>query len=439
MKTPFAAAALAAVLGCAWPAHANADTGPPTQAGSAAPEPGAGSGWQMNPAQQYLQLQWAQGPQRNEVVMSRLQYGLTLEFSHGEDLLLRSETRSNVYLDKDHQARARGRRVAGHTEVRDFFVQKNLGRSTFRLGRQFINWSEMEALGFLSDINPRDFNEFVYPSTTDSSITDSRLSVEHFGEQGRLTAFFTPRARGHIEARRGSRYDLEAQLFDAAQFDVEPRRERKQEWGLRYLMSSERADIALIAARLVANDALYSATGVKDGRVQLSKRHESYGLVGLSANRSLGRWTLRTELGLEKGRRYQVAPERFAGDSEPLSRDQRNVVLSVEYMDTSNTLYHVELSQRRIQGWTPDIGQARSKHEFFFLYRTNLLRNLLDVEYTYYRDMGAGLGIHRGKFAYDLDDRTRITLQLDRFQIPRREVMPLENMDRAAVFLQHMF
>ncbi len=440
MKTHFevaATAVLAAMLSCAWPAFAAGDAA--AAAADAAPAQGLTAGWQMNPAQQYLQLNWAYGPQRRETVMSRVQYGLTLELAHGEDLLLRSETRSNFYFDKDHQALARGRRQAAHTEVRDFFVQKNLGRSTFRLGRQFINWSEMEALGFLSDINPRDFNEFVYPSTTDSSITESRLSVEHFGEDGRLTAFFTPRARGHIEARPGSRYDLEAQIFDASQFSIEPRRENKSEWGARYLMSSERADIALIAARLVSNDGLYSAQGEQGGRVQLLKRHESYGLLGLSANRSFGRWTLRTELGLEKGRKYQVAPERFAVDSEPLSRDQRNVVLSLEYMDASNTLYHVELAERRIQGWTPEIGQPRSKHEFFFLYRTNLLRNLLDVEYTYYRDMGAGLGIHRGKFAYEIDDRTRLTLQLDRFQVPRRDVLPLQDMDRAALFLQHMF
>lgn len=439
MKTLFATAVLAVC--CAMQASADAgETANLPQAHAGQPlAASAADEWQMNPAQQYLQLQWAGGPQRGETLMNRLQYGLTLGFALGEDLQLRSETRSNLYLDPDHQALARDRRVALHTEVRDLYLQRNLGGNSVRIGRQFINWSEMEALGFLSDINPRDFGEFVYPSTTDSSMTENRIALEHFGDDGRLTLFCTPRAHGHVEARPGSRYDLEAQIFDPAQFGVVSADTPRAEWGARYLISTERSDIALMAARLVSNDAIYTARGEQGGKVQVGKSHEPHGLLGLSANRSFGRWTVRTELGLERGRKFQVAADRFDIDSAPVSRNQRNVVLSAEYMDQGNTLYHVEISERRILGWTPFIGQAPSKHEFFVLYRTNLLRNRLDVEYTYYRDLGAGLGIHRGKFVYELDDRTRLGLQLDRFQIPRREVLPLQDMDRVALSIQHMF
>lgn len=389
--------------------------------------------------QQSLQYQLGQAYGSGDVVLNRLQYGLAFENDYGSDYLLRFEARAYGAMGSDHQRLAEQNPVALRGEIRDLYVQKNIGATTVKLGRQYVNWSEMEALGFLGDVNPRDFNEWVYQSITDSSITETRLTVDHYGDAGRLTMFYTPASRPHIRARTGSKYDLEAAIFDPAQFSVESNLHRQPEFGARYMVSTERADLGLIYSRLVSNDPVYAVLSDTGPRIAVNRVYDAYDLYAISANRSFGRWTFRTETGYERGRAFQVADALMPTDSTPRIRDQVNVVLSGEYLSQTNALYHAEYSERRIRHGSDDIGRHRNKREFFLLYRSGFFRDLVDLEYTYYRELRDKLAIHRLKVFYDIDDKTKVGIQLDRYLIPRRDVLPLGDLNRAALTLAYVF
>ena len=239
-----------------------------------------------------------------------LQYQPELEFSLGEDSSLtliprfRADLKDSITPGKPHQNEA-GRFnqslfVGEHTqlELREFYLEKEMGDSYLTLGKQQVVWGKADGLKVLDVVNPQDFREFTLDDFDNSRIPLWTMNVEIPVKESTLQLLWIPDQTYHIFPEAGAAYELNPNnappvlIYDpekpssvVSDSDFGARLSGFNggwDWSLNYLYHYD--DIPV----------LYQTVGTM---IEIRPGYERTHLLGASVSNAFGDLTIRSEVG----------------------------------------------------------------------------------------------------------------------------------------------
>ena len=190
--------------------------------------------------------------------------------------------------------------------INELFIQRSGDRHSVSLGRQTIVWGETTGNSVLDVINTTEYRDLSIIDIEDARLNQWLLVWDMFGENNNWSSFVNLYPEFNPVPVTGS------PLYPAApQINGQPLRlgyhHREKplfEAGTRWSRSFTGSDIAVMAAWLYENPLRYTLplTGAgPDGFYRADSNINDYGLLGLSANRAIGRLLLTLDVAYSKG------------------------------------------------------------------------------------------------------------------------------------------
>lgn len=225
--------------------------------------------------------------------------------------LLQGSGRLRVWLPQDYeydtpQQPGYPERDDAEWRLNELFVQRSGSRHSFSFGRQTIVWGETVGNSVLDVINTTEYRDLSIIDIEDARLNQWMMVWDMFGEQGNWSSFVNLYPEFNPVPVTGS------PLYPAAlQINGQPlrlgyhhRSKSLFEAGTRWSRSFTGSDVAVMAAWLYENSLRYTLptpTLAADGIFRAHSNINDYGLLGLSANRAIGRLLLTLDIAFSQG------------------------------------------------------------------------------------------------------------------------------------------
>jgi hypothetical protein len=316
-------------------------------------------------------------------------------------------------------------------ELRELYVDGELGPGQLRLGKQQVVWGKADGLRVLDVVDPQDFREFVLDDLENARIPLWTAALELPLAGGSLQLLWVPDTTVYELPERGGRFEFTSpRLIPRAPRGVpiriasarRPRRAlRDGDGGARYSAFVGGWDVTLNYLYHYDDQPVVEREYASiDGRPALRVFPAHYRLqtAGGSFSTAFADLTVRGEFAYTQGRRVST---RLARDLDGLVRTREFAsVLALDWFGVSRGL----LSAQLFHVWQPAPGREliaeRSRAIATFLARRSFLNERLQLEAMWLQGLRGDGRLLRGRIAYDLSDQLRVVLGIDLFSGSRR-------------------
>ncbi|MDO9519223.1 MAG: hypothetical protein Q7L19_03295 [Pseudohongiella sp.] len=226
--------------------------------------------------------------------------------------LLQGSAQIRAWLPGDYEYSAPGQygnpeRDDAEWRINELFVQRSGSQHSFSFGRQTIVWGETVGNSVLDVINTTEYRDLSIIDIEDARLNQWLLIWDMFGDQGNWSSFVNLYPEFDPVPVTGS------PLFPrAAHVNGQPlrlgyhhRNKALFEAGTRWNRSFAGSDIAVMAARLYENPLRYTLPqlGTEElyGQLNAVSNINDYNLLGISANRAIGRLLLTLDVSWSQG------------------------------------------------------------------------------------------------------------------------------------------
>jgi hypothetical protein len=263
--------------------------------------------------------------------------------------------KASAFLGSDHRHREEG----SDATVSQAYVQTSFGQTSIKAGIQALPWGESILAAVTDEVSPRDNRELFNFNLEELRIGQAMLVVDQFSELGRVSAFYTPRARFNKNPERGSAY-----FFDPLVYRQTEDGERS-EYGASWKKNFDGADLTLMAASLLEND--YALRLDAGGLVtRMPHRFRMAGVVGNYAIRDV---VLRGEAAWKVGRPF------YTGAMALVEKDTLDAYVAVDYRHSPTLTFSVEAVNQHVAGWDNSLAGVPRNRQSLLLSATKTLLN----------------------------------------------------------------
>ncbi len=316
----------------------------------------------------------------------------------------------------------------GELEVREAYLDFDLGPADVRLGKQQIVWGKLYGFKLLDAVNPQSFREFILEDFDQSRIGLWSASVEAPLPEGplgswELQAVWAPDPSVHRIPEAGATFEFQAPRFRFGEQPGEPSPPTVTE------RPDDPLGDAVYAARLAGFvggvDLAFVAISGPDpqplGRVELRddepvvvRFHERRTLVGASAATSFGRVTTRLEVGYTPNR--QIVTRSDAGALGQAEVDQLGVAVAADISGPFATTLSAQIFSDQILD-APAADIVRPDHDTLLsvVARRRFLDDTLTTELGWYASQSGGDSVWRPKVSYAVSDALSVSVAADIF------------------------
>ncbi|MDJ0867974.1 MAG: hypothetical protein QNK03_17850 [Myxococcota bacterium] len=338
------------------------------------------------------------------------------------------------------------RRIIGDRtdiELREFFLDADLGPVFLRLGKQQVVWGETDGLKLLDVVNPQDFREFILPDFEDSRIPlwtvnaeiplgEALLqliwvldpSADELPEPRSVFAFSSPR----LVPRRPPGVPTRLRNPDRPRAFVEG-----SDAGARLSAFLGGWDLSL-AYLYHYNDrpAFRAAPALVGGMpgVELNIEYERSHLVGATASRGFRDWTLRAELAWESD---EPLPSTATKDRSTQAADLAYAI-GVDWYGLEETLLSVQLFQSWLTTRPQGLARDTLDTNVTFLAQRDFWNDALMLQSIWIHNVNDGDGLARGKATYELMDGLYVWGGIDVFYGTRKGIFGQYDSEDRLVF-----
>jgi hypothetical protein len=415
--------------GVAWPAPAAAQAAPSPLAELRARAELHGT----------ARVEWAFGlsdaeSQKLEVV---LEPELELELPGGLELTAVARARADAFDELEpgaptqHERSVLSRRALvgdrADLELRELYVEGELGRALFTLGKQQIVWGRADGLKVLDVVNPQDFREFILPDFDESRIPLWAVNTEvPLGDAASLQLVWLPDPTFHDLPEEDATFAFtSAELVPSVppgvpvtQRSVDRPRELlgDSDAGARLSTSLGGFDLTLhYLWRYDDEPVLFREirVGPAGPRVVVEPGYERTQLLGATFANAFGELTVRGELGFSIDRFY---PTEDAADRDGVVRaNELAWVLGLDWYGLRETLLSVQLFQTRLSRDPAGMIRDDFATNVTFLARRELLHDRLTAQLACIHGVDHGDGLARARLGYELREGLELFAGLDVF------------------------
>jgi hypothetical protein len=371
------------------------------------------------------------------------------------------EFNNDYQLDKNDDST----RIKAHkdqSEIREFYVQINAGAFNISLGKQLVIWGKADGAQVTDVMSPRNLSESVFTELEDARIGQSMLVIHYYKQsthstnntqsspafQQQWSLVINPDRKTNQFAPYGELYapnvnektllqallslnssilasSLSPELFDR-EIQVSTTQPgfsvKKPEFGLRWLGSKGKLDLAIMAAD-VLDDApvlglhAYPAA-LPSGAftpLQLTSYYPRYQILGTGLNLANGAMVWKGELAFKVNRQFSCMTSLHC-DFKPSTNHVWDSAFGFDYSANGAFTFSLEASNQHIQGWHPGLlATQRNTTALYSSLSKHWLHETLHGQYTLYYHLQEGESFHRTELRYDYSDYWQLSLQVDYF------------------------
>lgn len=350
--------------------------------------------------------------------------------------LLQGSAQIRAWLPGDYEYSMAGQygnpeRDDAEWRINELFIQRSGSRHSVSFGRQTIVWGETVGNSVLDVINTTEYRDLSIIDIEDARLNQWLLIWDMFGDQGNWSSFINLYPEFDPVPVTGS------PLFPfAAQFNNQPlrlgyhhRNRTLFEAGTRWNRSFTGSDIAVMAARLYENPLRYTLPDVfapaaayqpfANGNIRAPvyagavSNINDYNLLGLSANRAIGRLLLTLDLAYSQGILSDSVNnlELPGGGSVPVpgfeKRDRLGASAGLEYGISATQQISLSVAAQKDRGTDQD-----ARGNFLLRYSNNLRNDELILSATLQSQLDAEALLLFLAADYRLNDDWEISSQL---------------------------
>lgn len=410
------------------------------------PEKGFWANW-IAPAKSTLRYEWGQGlAGEKQPLVNRAGYRLEWEKLLTKGVFMRVDGKGETLAGNDHQTRAfPDNNQLNRGELREAYLQVNMGNISVKAGRQVVVWGEAEGAVVADVISPRDLSEFLFIPLADSRLGQDMLTVEVYSSAGQWSLVLNPSPRPNRLPEPGSEYhtwtdpaSLPGVVLDVPQGETMAER---GEAGLRWKNSFEGGDVSLMTAHLKGNNPAYRSEGVgTDGFFHITKFQAPYNMVALGGNISKGNFLWKAEGAYKHGRTFQTNDPTVT--SGIVMKNTSELVAGLEYSAAGAYTLTFWLSTTHINDWNDSLtGTRKDARSLVASWNKSFLHETLSAYYSLmYFPQEKGT-VHLTTISYSATDRLKITGTLGQIESsdPFGTFAPYKDKDRFTLSTEYTF
>ena len=311
-------------------------------------------------------------------------------------------------------------------ELREFYLNADVGRTLLTVGKQQIVWGKADGLKVMDVVNPQDFREFIMDEFEDSRIPLWSVNAEIPISDLTLQLVWVPDQTYHELPEAGSPYNFTSPLLiptppagvDVA-FNPVDRPNRVfadsdagarlstfwKGWDLTANYFYHYNDLPVFL-----RDVSMTPEGA---RVTITPTYERSHLLGGTFSNAFGDLTVRGEVAFFFDRFFSTND---GADADGVVKtNELFYVNGFDWYGFTDTLLSVQVFQSIVTNNTPELIRDPIDTDMSFLARRSFLNETLMVETLWIQDVNRGDGMLRPKLSYDLSDGIKVWAGVDVF------------------------
>ncbi len=344
-----------------------------------------------------------------------------IEIDLGRDVRLtavgriRSDTKN--YIDADNNVDA---------ELREFYVEKAIGRSFLTLGKQQIVWGKADGLKVLDVVNPQEWREFILDDFDESRIPLWSVNAEIPINDVTLQLLWIPDQTYHEFAQQGDQYQFTSLLRvpqTPAGVDVVFAAEEQPsdtlqdaDWGMRLSTFWNGWDLTFnYLYHYNDQPALYRQLSMTTtGPVAtITPRYERNHLIGTTFSNAFGDLTLRGEVGYSLDR--YISTNDMTDSDGVVNTNELAYIIGLDWFGVSDTLLSMQLFQSRLDNATPGMIRVDRETTITFLIKNDFMNETLSTELLWIHSTDLDDGVVRPRVTYQINDEITAGVGADIF------------------------
>lgn len=331
-------------------------------------------------------------------------------------------------------------------ELRDAYLQLDLGKGILRLGKQQIAWGTLDGLKINDALNPQSFREFILEDFAASRIGLWSIYADTTLGDWRAELALIPDTTGHEIPGDGAWFELRAPRFryGAAPDTSSPPTTTirpgagldEPAVGLRVSRLVGRWDLALLAVSGMDFEPLGRLASSPTGTV-LERYYDRRTLFGISTATSLGAVALRTEWSFRPGRAFnrrdgtELAAERL---------DQYVAGFGVDINGPLSTFINLQYVIDHVQSAPDSLVRPATDRLATLLLRREFAYDTVTAELRWYRDIDHDDELIRAALSYVVGAETTLRFGIDMFRgKPDGLFGQFADRDRITLGVEHYF
>jgi hypothetical protein len=306
-------------------------------------------------------------------------------------------------------------------ELRELYVDAQLGNSYLRLGKQQIVWGQADGLKVLDLVNPQSFREFILDEFEDSRIPLWSVKWEvPLGEAWNAQLLFIPDQTYHQVPANGAFTPTSPELVPrpppgvpvtVAEPRVPDRVVADADVGAQLSAYLDGWDVTLNYLYHYYDTPVVSVVRLP-AEVRIEIDHRRTHTFGGTLSKAFGDFTLRAEVGYST-HRYFITDDPVDSDGL-VQAGELSYVVGVDWMGMTDTLISAQIFQS-----LADVGDRatrdRVETDITLLARRTLANDTIELSALAIHDADRGDGLVTGKISYAYQSNLRLRLEASVF------------------------
>jgi len=310
-------------------------------------------------------------------------------------------------------------------ELRELYLDGNIGDILFRLGKQQIVWGKADGLKVLDVVNPQSFREFILDDFDDSRIPLWSVNFEIPIKEVVLQLIWIPDRSFHILPEADELFSFTSTKFvpqapEGVNVNLEaPKRPNQffkdSEIGLRVSTFWKGWDLTLNYLYHFVDFPVFFqelSTTEQGPLVTINPRYKRTHLIGGSFSNAFGDLTVRGEVGFNFDLFYLTSE---SDDDGVVKGNELSYVLGLDWFGFTDTLVSFQLFQTWITNLDNEITQDQFDTTITLLIERDFMNETLKLQVLWLQNINDGDGLVRPKVIYEFRDNLEIHTGIDVF------------------------
>ena len=336
--------------------------------------------------------------------------------------------------------------------IREWYVDTEISNTFWRIGKQQVVWGQADGLKVLDVVNPQSYREFILDDFADSRIPLWMLNVEvPIGDNDSVQFLWIADLTYNELATQGSVYELNRPLFIPQSTDgikllgINQHRPssaiKDADIGIRYSKFYAGWDLTFnYMYHYQDNPVMYQT--LVENNLTINAQFERNNLLGASASKAFGDFTLRTEIAYSSDTYHLLDKSSavFIQKQGIHQSDDVSSVLGLDWQGLENTMLSIQWFQSSLFNYEPSVIRPQHNHILSGLYKQSFENETWELEILALYGLDkrdTALQIH---LSYMLESNIKLWVGTDVFSGPEKSLFGQFNQtDRLTLGLEWGF
>ena len=279
----------------------------------------------------------------------------------------------------------------GDIAIREWYVDTEMFNTFWRIGKQQVVWGQADGLKVLDVVNPQSYREFILDEFADSRIPLWMLNIEvPITDNDSIQLLWVPDTTYNELAVQGTVYEFSSpllipQLVDGIALieinEDKPSKASDGDMGIRYSKFYDGWDLTFnYMYHYHDNPVFYQS--VIGTEVTINATYERNNLIGATASKAFGSFTLRTELGYSSDTYHLInnASSAFIENQGIHESDELSTVIGLDYQGIENTMLSMQWFQSTVFDYEDYLIRPEHNNILSWLYKQSFQNETWELD-----------------------------------------------------------